>query len=75
VAGVYLSTVPYLLPPRYTLYKYISLHLFTQGKGGGGVEEGVNEPVKKVRGALFHKRGRKYQYIALQTKILDILAF
>jgi hypothetical protein len=34
-------------PPHFTLYKYISLYLFTQGNS------------EKV-GALVHKRGRKY---------------
>ena len=34
-AGGYLSEAPDPLPPPYTLYEYISLYLFTQGKGGG----------------------------------------
>jgi hypothetical protein len=56
VAGVDLSEVLYLLPllPRYTLYKYISLHLFTQGKRGGRFE--------KVQAALVYLRGQKYQH-------------
>ncbi len=33
-AGVYLSEAPDPLPPpRYTLYEYIPLYLFTQGRG------------------------------------------
>ncbi len=38
-AGVYLSEAPDPLPPpppRYTLYEYILLYLFTQGRGGVG---------------------------------------
>ncbi len=43
-------------PPCYTLYKYIPLYFFTQGRGGG-------QPVtEKVRRALVYKRGRKYKY-------------
>ncbi len=45
-AGVYLSAAP--SPLLHTVY------LLTQGKGGGSTSE-------KVRGALVHKRGRKYQ--------------
>jgi hypothetical protein len=35
------------------MYEYIPMYIFTQGRGGGARE--------KVRGALVHKRGRKYQ--------------
>jgi hypothetical protein len=42
-------------PPLNTLYEYIPLYLFTQGRGGGRWAS------EKVRGALVHKRGRKYQ--------------
>ncbi len=48
------------LPPCYTLYKYITLYLFTQGRGEGGW--GWMRTSEKVRGALVHKRGRKYQH-------------
>ncbi len=44
-------------PSCYTLYEYIPLYLFTQGMGDGG--RWISE---KVRGALVHKRGRKYQH-------------
>jgi hypothetical protein len=37
-----LSTQPDPIPPCYTLYKYIPLYLFTQGRVGGGVGE-VNQ--------------------------------
>ncbi len=50
-ARVYLSEAP---PLCYTLYKYISLYLLSQGRGGGATTE-------KVKGALVYKRGRKYQ--------------
>jgi hypothetical protein len=43
-AGVYPSEVP---DPRYTLYEYIPLYLFTQGMGGEG---GVGEPVRRLEG-------------------------
>jgi hypothetical protein len=38
-AGVYLSEAPDPLPPTpsYTLYEYIPLYIFTQGRGRGGV--------------------------------------
>jgi hypothetical protein len=41
-AGVYPSEAPDPLPLHcpplcYTLYEYISLYIFTQGRGGGGV--------------------------------------
>jgi hypothetical protein len=49
-AGVYLSTQPDPLPPRYTLYKYIPLYLFTQGRGGGGKG---SEPVRRLEGRKF----------------------
>jgi hypothetical protein len=61
-AGDYPSEAPvYALhttrspPPCYTLYEYIPLYLFTQGRGARWTSE-------KVRGALVHKRGRKYQH-------------
>jgi hypothetical protein len=44
-------------PPCYTLYKYIPLYLFTHGKGEGG-----RLSSEKVRRALVHKRGRKYEH-------------
>jgi hypothetical protein len=47
-AGVYLSEAPYPLPPRYTLYEFIPLYLFTQGKGGR-----VDEPVRRLEGLEF----------------------
>ncbi len=54
-ADVYLYEAP---PLCYTLYKYMPLYLFTQGRGGGG--EDVNQ--WEVRGVLVHMRGRKYQH-------------
>jgi hypothetical protein len=45
--------------PHYLLYKYIPLYLFTQGRGEGGYR--TSEKVR-VRGALVHKRVRKYQH-------------
>jgi hypothetical protein len=35
-AGVYLPEAPIPPPLCYTLYKYIPLYLFTQGRGEGG---------------------------------------
>jgi hypothetical protein len=54
-------------PPRYTLYKYIPLYLFTQGGGG------VRRTYEKVRGALVHKRGQKYQHdwLYLQSQSIN----
>jgi hypothetical protein len=48
-----------LRPPSlcHTLYKYIPLYLLKQGRGEGG-----RRTSEKVRGALVHKRGRKYQH-------------
>jgi hypothetical protein len=43
------------IPPCYTLYKYIELYLFTQGR-----ERGEGEPEKVIE-VIFHKRGQKYQ--------------
>jgi hypothetical protein len=40
---------------------YIPVYLFTQGRGGGG-GGGGRWPSEKVRGAIIHKRGRKYQH-------------
>jgi hypothetical protein len=39
-------------PPRYTLYKYRDMYLFTQGRG-----EGV-----RLTSEIFYKRDRKYQH-------------
>ncbi len=51
-----LSTQPDPLPSCYTLYKYITCtYSHRQGEGGE-----VNQ--WEGRGALVHKRGRKYQY-------------
>ncbi len=42
--GVNLSEAPDLPPsPRYTLYEYIPLYFFTQGRG-------VGEPVRRLEG-------------------------
>jgi hypothetical protein len=51
-AGVYLPEPP---PLCYTLYKYITFYLLTQGR-----RERRRSTIEKVRGALVHKRGRKY---------------
>jgi hypothetical protein len=59
-----LSTQPDPIPPCYTLYKYMPLYLFTQGVG-----RCISE---KVRGALVHKRGRKYQHDSLYLQSMKL---
>jgi hypothetical protein len=58
-AGVYLSEAPSppMTPytPRYTLYACI-LHTYSHREGGGELTR------EKVRGAIVHKAGRKYQH-------------
>jgi hypothetical protein len=50
---------PYSSPPLHTEYGY-TVHLFTQGRGEGG--RGGELTREKVRGAIVHKAGRKYQH-------------
>ncbi len=63
-AVVYLSEAPFppdpILPPN-TLYTCVhcTVYLFTQGRGGEPTWELTKE---KVRGAMLHKAGRKYQH-------------
>jgi hypothetical protein len=68
-ACVYLSTVRPPIPPPlfYTLYEYIpGPILIHAGKGGGGWWTSV-----KGRGAIVHKRGRKYQHEWLYLQSLN----
>jgi hypothetical protein len=54
-------TPPHPPPPLHTVYEYmytLYIILIHTGKGGGG-EELSRE---KVRGAIVHKAGRKYQH-------------
>ncbi len=45
--------------PPYTLYIYVyTVNVFTKGRG----EEGGEFTREKVRGAMLHKPGRKYQH-------------
>ncbi len=55
-AGVYLSEAPDLLPPP-LLTVWIHTPVFIHIGGGGD-----RWTRQKVRGALVHKRGRKYQH-------------
>jgi hypothetical protein len=65
-AGVYLSEAP---SPRYTLYKYIPLSpVLTHTEKGGREGRSTSE---KVRGALVHKRGRKYQHDVLYLQSIN----
>ncbi len=70
-----LSTQPDPIPPppvTNNTYKYIPLYLFTKGRG-----EGRRWTSEKVRGALVHKRGRKYQqdWLNLQSKRLYLTLY
>jgi hypothetical protein len=56
VCGPFPFYDPILHPPPHTVYVY-TVYLFTQGRGGG--RELTRE---KVRGAIVHKAGRKYQH-------------
>jgi hypothetical protein len=48
---------PYSLPLTHCIrVVYTTLYLFTQGRGGGELTR------EKVRGAILHKAGRKYQH-------------
>ncbi len=58
MAGIYLSEAPRSPPPLHTVgihVPHVLIQFIHTGKGGG------DEPVRKVRGALVHKRGLKYQ--------------
>jgi len=61
VAGVLSACGPLpsydpILPPLHTVYVY-TVWLFTQGRGEGG-----KLTREKVREAIVHKAGRKYQH-------------
>jgi hypothetical protein len=72
-AGVHLSEAPvYALQttrtptpsPCYTLYEYISLYLFTQGRGGGG----------RIGGTVRRLEGRYFTRVVENTHMTDCIS-
>jgi hypothetical protein len=59
VCGLLPSYDPILHPPPLHIVYVYPVYLFTQGRGVGELTR------KKVRGAIVHKAGRKYQHDGL----------
>jgi hypothetical protein len=63
-----LSSYDPIVPPLHNVYVYYTVYLFTQGRVGGG--ELTRE---KVRGAIVHKAGRKYQHYWLYLQSINFI--